>query len=536
MMNLDRRTFMAAIALSAAELAAAPSALAQASPQAPGRPTRRPRRIGYEDVVARASALASADFDAHVPPLPASIAHLDWDAWRQIRFRPEMSFLRGDGSGYTLQLFHLGHLFTRPVTISIVRDTITAPIPYSTSLFDFGHLPVPKDLPINLGFAGFRIHYPLNSPTTSDELISFLGSSYFRFLGRGEKYGLSARALAIGTGRLDGTEEFPFFREFWIDTHDGKPEPLTIYGLLDSPSVAGAYRFDVSPGERTSVEVKATLFARKPIDRLGMAPLTSMYFIGENDRHISDRNKYDEYRPELHDSDGLLIHMASGEWIWRPLKNPQIQELQQFPAKSVKGFGLMQRDRNFSDYQDIELDYQDRPSYWIEPGEDWGDGVVELVELATRDETADNIVCAFLPKESLQPGKSFAYSYRMRALQAGFGLHPLGHVINTFSAPARGLGSQEQAAKYSRRFLIDFAGGDMPYYLHDAKLLEVVATATNAKVLRTFVVPNPALKAIRTMIDVQFEEGKVGVVNAFLRAKSRRLTETWDYAWRFYDL
>lgn len=491
--------------------------------------------FNYDNVIARASALAAAAFDARIPDLPAEVKNLDWDAWREIRFRAGMAFLRDDGSRYTLQPFHLGHLFTRPVTINIVRNAIAAPIPYSTKLFDFGRTKVPSQLPVNLGFAGFRIHYPLNNPQTHDELVSFVGSSYFRWLGRDQKYGLSARGLAIGTGRLDNKEEFPFFREFWIDTHEGRSDNLTVFALLDSPSVAGAYRFEINPGEESTVDVSVTLFARKSIDRLGIAPLTSMYFLGENDRHMSDRNKYDEFRPELHDSDGLLLRTADDEWIWRPLKNPQIQEVQQFDAKGLKGFGLMQRDRRFENYQDIELNYEQRPSYWIEP-KDWGDGVVELVELATRDETADNIVCAFLPKGSLEPDKPFSYSYRMRAMQAGLGLHPLSHVLNTFSAPAYALGSQERAAARSRRFMIDFAGGQIPYFLQDPKLVEIAVSATNAKVLRSSLVANPAAKALRAMIDVQFEEDKIGVINAHLMARSQPISEIWNYAWRFYDL
>jgi glucans biosynthesis protein len=533
MTTLDRRKLMAGLGALAAGVTSVRPAHAQSAGQ--GEQQTERRRFGFNDVASRAQRLAANPYDAGAPQLPQVFTGMDWDRWRQIRFRPERSLLRGGGSKFSLQLFHLGYLFTKPVTIHVGREGIFTPIPYSTDLFEYGSLNLPRRLPIDLGFAGFRVHYPLNDPKESDELVSFLGSSYFRWLGRDQKYGLSARGLAINTGKLDNNEEFPFFREFWVDAHDPKAEHLTIYALLDSPSVTGAYQLDLRPGRYSSVDVTVRLFTRKTIDRLGMAPLTSMFFLGENDRHMNDRNRYDEFRPELHDSDGLLMHIASGEWVWRPLKNPLVQEVQLFEAKGIKGFGLMQRDRRFESYQDIELNYEQRPSYWIEPTSDWGDGIIELVELATKDETADNIVAAFVPKAPLEEKKELTFSYRMRSLDSGLDLHRLGHTVATFSAPARALGSSESSRALTRRLIVDFASGDLDYFLSDPSLLHVETTAQSAAVLRKFVVPNPAIGGIRVMLDVQFEKDKVGIVGASLRSGNRVLTETWSYAWRFYD-
>ncbi|MGE0626399.1 MAG: glucan biosynthesis protein [Hyphomicrobiaceae bacterium] len=533
MPHLDRRVLLAALVSLAASQRLAGPAFAQKAKRSPAE--GQAGRFGYDDVVDKARKLASTPFDLKDAKLPPVFENLNWDQWRQIRFRPDRALLRTGSSRFSLTAFHLGHLFKRPVTINVTREGITTPIPYSTDLFDYGRLKVPKQLPIGLGFAGFRIHYPLNDPHTNDELISFVGSSYFRPLGRHQKYGLSARGLAINTGLLDNNEEFPFFREFWIDTHDGKSNTLTIFALLDSPSVTGAYHFEVTPGDDTVLDVSVTLFPRRTIDRLGMAPLTSMYFLGENDRHLNDRNKYDEFRPELHDSDGLLIYTSTGEWVWRPLKNPLIQEMQHFEAKDVRGFGLMQRDRRFDSYQDIELMYEQRPSYWIEPKGNWGDGVIELVELATKDETADNIVCAFLPKAKVEPGEPFTYGYKMHSLESGLELHNLGHALNTFSAPAGALGSGERSSQLTRRLMIDFVGGEMGYYMNDTRLVQLDTTAAGAKVLRSFVVGNPAARGIRVMVDVEFEPDKVGVIRAALKSNGRTLTETWTYAWRFYN-
>ena len=531
---LDRRQILALLASVAA--GAGPAFAQQQTPQRQRaqEPAAAQRgTFGYEDVIKRARELSESPFDSVVPPLPPQLENQDWDAWREIRFRPERALLAGGPGRFRLQLFHLGHLFKKPVTINTIRDRIATPIPYQAALFDYGKTKFDKPLPVNLGFAGLRVHYPLNDPRNNDELISFVGSSYFRHLGKGQQYGLSARGVSVNTTPLDGNEEFPSFREFWIDTPDNDTR-ITIYALLDGPSLSGAYQFIVTPSEESPVDVQVTLFPRKAIARLGMAPLTSMYFLGENDRHFNDRNKFDEFRPELHDSDGLLIHTESDEWIWRPLKNPGLQEIHAFEAKNLKGFGLMQRDRRFEHYQDLELGYEARPSYWVEPRDDWGEGAVELVELATRDETFDNIICAFVPKTPAEPGNSINFGYRIYSMNDGRDLHKLGATLATYSAPAGALGSSEQVASHSRRLMIDFNGGELEYYLKQPGLVELVPSAADAKVIRSFLVPNPQIKGFRAMIDVQFEEHKIGVVRAYLRAGPKLLSETWTYAWRFY--
>lgn len=493
------------------------------------------KQFSYNDVIQKARELAQMPYSAVVPPLPAELEALDWDAWREIRFRGEKDLLEDPEGRFKLQIFHLGHLFKRPVALNIIRDHVAVPLTYTADFFDYGRTKFSKPLPANLGYAGFRLHYPLNGVTSFDELISFLGSSYYRFLGRDQKYGLSARGLAIGSGNLDNHEEFPFFREFWLEAPNHKIEMITIYALMDTASATGAYRFDIYPQSETIISVTANLFARRAIDRLGMAPLTSMFFLGENDRHLNDRNKYDEFRSELHDSDGLLMHMSDEQWVWRPLKNPLVQQVQRFDVRNIKGFGLMQRDRQFNHYNDLELDYEKRPSYWIEPNHDWGEGVIELIELATKDETADNIVCAFVPSKALEAGQSLTYSYRIRAMGAGLGLHSLGYVSDTYSAPAFALGSNEQQAANTRRFMVDFVGGDVGYYLKNPALVKINASAQQAHVFRSFLVPNPKINGFRAMIDVRFETDQIGLVRAFLQVEQKPITETWSYSWRIYN-
>ena len=501
-------------------------ARAAAQTDAPQGAAGAPAPFGYQDVVKRARDLAAAPYDASIPALPDGLANLDFDAWRDIRFKSDKPLLGQEGGNFRLELFHLGHLYKRPVVVNVLRDGIPAPIPYAANLFDYGRTKVGNNLPINIGFAGFRLKFPINAPHVWDEVIAFLGASYFRFLGRGQRYGLSARGLAIGAGqRLN--EEFPFFREFWIETPDAMAEHVVIYALLDGESATGAFRFDLTPGQESFIDANVSLFARKATPAIGLAPLSSMYFVGKADRRFSD-----DFRGELHDSDGLLMHTGAGEWIWRPLSNPAAASVSAFLDTNPRGFGLLQRDRNFSDYQDLELAYELRPSYWIEPHEGWGEGRVELLELPTADETNDNIVVAWAPKDGLDAGKSLAYGYRITSLATDQSLTPGGRTVGTFRVAPRALGAPESPPPGATRFLIDFSGGDLSYYMSDASLVQTVATASAGRVLRTFLIPNTHIRGFRAGVDIAVDTGQSSDLRVFLRAGPKALTETWTFPWR----
>ncbi|MDB5511876.1 MAG: glucan biosynthesis protein [Enterovirga sp.] len=515
MTDLTRRMALASLAA----VTALQPALAQQSAAPPLIPFR------FDDVVRRARDLAAAPFDASLPPLPEPIANLDFDAYRDIRFRPDRALLASTGKPFRMQLFHLGFLYNRPITVNVIRDGVPTPVAYQPQLFDYGRTKIERPLPVNLGFAGFRLHYPLNNPRVLDELVAFLGASYFRFLGRGQQYGISARGLALNVDARE-PEEFPFFREFWIDVPQAGSERVTIFALLDSPSVAGAYRFEVYPGSETVVDVGATLFPRRQLATIGLAPLTSMYFSGENERRIGD-----DFRPELHDSDGLLVALSSGEWVWRPIRNPAQKTVTGFGDTNPKGFGLMQRDRGFESYQDLEAAYQLRPSYWVEPNGNWGEGRVELVEIPTAAEVHDNVVAYWAPRQPYEAGQEVSFGYRIRAVGSGEDMHSGGKVANTFVAPARNSGSVDPSDRTARRFLIDFAGGNLPYYLPDPGLVEVVPSTSAGRILATFVVPNQHTGGFRAAIDVKLEAGQSTDLRAYLRSGGKALTETWTYRW-----
>lgn len=534
MTTTDRRRVLGGLS-AALCLSAAPSVLLAQQPRPQPQPQGQPQtpppqnaapqpRFGFEDVQRRAREIAAVPYEP-IAPLPEALAKLDYDSWRDIRFRPDRALLQQNGSPFRMQMFHPGFLFTRPVTVNVVRDGVPMPVPYAANLFDYGKVKFDKPLPVNLGFAGFRLHYPLNDPRVYDELISFIGASYFRVLGRGQRYGLSARGLSIGAGTA--AEEFPVFREFWIEQPAANAERVVIHTLLDSPAVTGAYRFTIYPDLDTVVEVAATLYPRTTIEKLGLAPLTSMFFTGENDRRF-----FDDFRSELHDSDGLMIHSGSGEWIWRPLRNPKQQAVSSFVERGIRGFGLMQRDRTFEHYQDLDLNYELRPSYWVEPQGDWGEGVVELIELPTTDETNDNIVALWAPKTPLEPGKEFSFGYKLISMLDSGDLHPGGRVVNTYQAKPKALGSGEPVTEGSRRFIIDFAGGDLDYYLKQPEKVEIVPSIAYGRIDRAFIVPNRKTEGFRAFVDVVVEPGQLAEMRAFLRSGGKTLTETWSYPWR----
>ena len=87
------------------------------------------------------------------------------------------------------------------------------------------------------GFAGFRVQFATNWKA---DIAAFLGASYFRAVGDDTRqYGLSARGLAIDTA-FARPEEFPRFTAFWFERPSRDAGTLTLYALLDSPSIAGA--------------------------------------------------------------------------------------------------------------------------------------------------------------------------------------------------------------------------------------------------------------------------------------------------------
>jgi glucans biosynthesis protein len=498
--------------------AAAPQGTAQGSAEAAS--------FGFADVRQRAAELASRPFEAPQDDLPQALRNLNYDQYRAIRFRPEKALWRDEGLPFQVQFFQRASFDfmdapLKKVVINIVDQGRVMRVPYSSDLFDFGRSNMVAELPADLGFAGFRIHYPLHRRDYYDEVAVFLGASYFRVLGQHQTYGLSARGLAIDTG-LSTPEEFPRFVEFWIEKPGRHATAITLYALMDSKSVTGAYRFIIRPGKETVVEVTANVFMRQEVEKIGFAPLTSMFFSGEGtDRFL------DDFRPEVHDSDGLLLATGHGEWIWRPLDNPTRVRVNSFRDRNPHGFGLLQRDRNFAHYQDLEATYQSRPSVWIEPLGDWGPGVVQLVELPSDADWHDNIVAFWIPDERAKAGKEWRLAYRLYAFLDKAGLPPGGRTHATRIGRG-GVGGEIEANK--RKFVIDFTGERLQELDADAPV-DAVVTASSGTIDNQSVQRNPFIRGWRVSFELKPADESPIELRCFLRLGADALTETWSYQW-----
>lgn len=464
----------------------------------------------------------------HVPPPrpDSAFAALGYDDWRLVQFRPERARWDTTGSDWRVQAFPLGWLYAEPVSLFEVSDGIARPMPFGIEDFRLNNdlsLRMPADAALP-GIAGFRLHFPLNRPDVLDEVVAFVGASYFRALGRGSQYGASARGIAVDTA-TDAPEEFPRFAAFWLERPAPGAEAVTVHAALEGPSLTGAYRFVIRPGAATEMDVTARLFFRDDIGELGIAPLTSMFLFAEK-----NRGAFDDYRPNVHDSNGLRIERSDGDVLWRPLNNPPVLAGSYFAETAPRAFGLCQRDRDFGNFQDPEARYERRPSVEVRPLGDWGAGAVRLVEIPTDLEVHDNIVAFWVPAEPARAGEAREFAYRLR-----WGDLPpdpggtLAHVHETRSG--RGGATAEDGAAGVRKFVIDFRGGLLDALPADAAVSPVAGAGGGAIVSVTC--QRVAEAGVwRLVLDVRPEAGaRVIELSAHLAGFGRKLTEIWLHQW-----
>lgn len=482
----------------------------------------RAQDFGFAQVAALAETRARAPHSPAAAPLPAPLQALDYDGYRDIRFRPDRALWRAAQSPFEVMFFHRGLYQQEPVRIHEVTPEGARPLPYASGDYDFGRNTVHSDAWGDLGHAGFRVHYALNTPAYKDELVVFLGASYFRALGASQQYGLSARGLAIDTVGGSG-EEFPRFTEFWLERPAADARQVVVYALLESPRATGAYRFEIVPGEETVTRVQGRLFLRAPVATLGIAPLTSMFLAGENQPRPGD------FRPEVHDSDGLLVASGTGEWLWRPLQNPRAPTVTSFAVPELRGFGLLQRDRAFASYEDVEARYERRPSAWVRPLSDWGPGRVELLLLPTPDETHDNVVAYWVPARLPAPLQPLDFAYEV-AWQGDRPQRPPGSWV-TQSRRGIGYAKLPEAQRAAQvQYVLDFAGPALAALPPDAAVRAVVTADANGRVLEQLAYPNPATNTWRLTLRVQpLDRTRPVELRAFLQHHTDIVSETWSH-------
>ncbi|UCC26634.1 MAG: glucan biosynthesis protein [Gemmatimonadales bacterium] len=522
----------------------------------------------WQEVVRQARERARAPFRAPDSTLSRNAANLSYGQMRGIRFRSDGAAWRDEAS-FQLQFFHPGGAFRTPVRIHLVEDDSVRPLPFDPALFHFGDEVAGLDLtlPPEAGYAGFRILHPMNDRARWDEVVSFLGASYFRLLGPEQVYGLSSRGLAVNVADPEG-EEFPDFVAFWLVKPAPGDRSMTFFGLLDGPSVSGAYRFRLTPGTPSGIEskagssppgdpearagaaaggrsgddgagtvlaVEARLFARRDVRKLGVAALTSMYLHGTF-RSGGD----DDFRPRVHDSEGLLMHTGRGEWIWRPLTNGASLRVTSLRDEAPGGFGLAQRERRFESYLDLEALYHRRPSQWVAvDGGDWGSGGVELVEFPTASEFNDNIVAYWSPDGAMKEGEERTFRYRLVTFRERFegGSLPggdlegqsLGQVVRTRIGWDGLPGQSDPAPRSQRRVVVDFQGGPLER-LGPTDSVEAVVQTSSGTISELLVLPTPG-GGRRATFSLRPRSGKGADIRLYLRRAGEVVTETWSYLW-----
>jgi glucans biosynthesis protein len=487
--------------------------------------------VTLDYVAQKAELRAHKPFHSPRADLPDFLSKLTYDQYRQILFRDDKALWRQEGLPFRVEFFHLGYLYQEPVHLNEFSPTHVQSVRFVPDFFDYRALRLPKEIPANTGYAGFRVNYQLNAADRWDELGAFQGASYFRLLGQGQVYGMSARGLALDCGEAGRPEEFPIFTDWWL----GKPQPddvdLLLYAILDSVSCVGAYEFFIHPGATTVAKVEAVLYfrepqnilaadpQRKPLATIGLAPLTSMYWYGEN----SER-KFDDYRPEVHDSDGLLLHLEGGERVWRPLVNGPALRHQSYPVNNIRGFGLLQRDRKFEHYQDLFHSYENVPSVWVEPMDNWGSGQVHIVELSTQYEGLDNVVAFWNPAGKPPPLQPLKFGYRLCWTRET----DLALSSNVVVSTRVGLDPRNQG---QRQFVIDFA---LPMLKgEDDPPQALTGCSDNGVISLVQVFRNSSENTWRVFLDMAPKSGDHEPVDLHctLKRSDGLTSETWSYRW-----
>ncbi|MBB3884089.1 glucans biosynthesis protein [Acetobacter oeni] len=507
--DLLRTASGAAMAVLASDLLIPSAKAADAPADAP------PTPFDNGTVAQIARKLAASPYKAPDQSLPKAIEKLTFDQFRSIEFRPDQALWHGQNLAFDVEFFPRGFLYPPRIEIFEVTNGTSAPVPYNPDLFTYGD-PMLR-VTDNLGFAGLRLRYAINTPGVMEECAVFLGASYFRAVAKNQNYGLSARGFADGTGDPKG-EEFALFRSFWLEKPQPGVDSVVIHALLDSPSVAGAFRFTIRPGETTVFDVQSTFFPRVKIEESGIAPLTGMFYFDSN-----DRNHIDDWRPAAHDSEALQIWTGSDQELYRPLRNPLDLQLSAFTDVSPRGFGLMQRRRAFHDFEDLALNYEKRPSLWIEPIGDWGTGAVDLVEIPTPNEVNDNIVSFWRPKDPLEAGHEYSFTYRM---YWGWDT-PFPTKLARVGATRVGAVTDH---KEDRFFAIDFAGGPVANAGPGAKF-HLIPQASAGTIRNVVVEPNPNINGWRTTFEFAPGGAKLAELSAVLSSDQGPVSERWVYRW-----
>jgi len=473
------------------------------------RPTHRFDRAWLENT---AKELSEKEYIEKKIEEGSALRQLNYDDYKKIQFERSATIWAKEDRNFRLIPLHPGFLFTTPVKLNLVVAGVSRRILYTTDIYQYDKELLPAKQTQSEGYSGFSVTTPINTDTKWDEFLVFQGGTYFRSVGEGNWYGLSARGLAINTAKPEG-EEFPVFTDFWIQRPTTGSDKLVVHALMDSKSVTGAFTFTVTPGENTEIRVKSKLFPRRDIASFGLGALTSMFLFDG-----LDSTKFDDFRPAVHDSDGLFMITNKNERIWRPLANPRRLQASIFKDISPKGFGLLQRKRTFSKFEDMEANYEARPSAWIEPVGDWGAGHVELIEIPTNAEIHDNIVAFWQPEKTMKANEAYEFEYKIK----------WGNTVDAEKEDGRITSSLAGLSLNSpdvREFVIDYEGENIP------NNLTIHASASAGKIVGTVGKFMQKTGQYRVIVKFDADDEDLSELRVSLSSNDKQWGETWLYKW-----
>jgi glucans biosynthesis protein len=469
-------------------------------------------------VIEQARALAKKPFVPMAASLPDPFKTLSSDQYNSIRTLPAGRIWGNEQVGVAIEPLHRGFLFTNPVEINLVAQGVSQRLVYDVKFFDFSSISLPPKLP-DIGYSGFRVLVAQNPSDANDarftEVASFQGANFFRALTQGQVPGLVSRALAVRLADPKG-EDVPIFRTMWIEKPSLVANALIVHAVIDSETVTGAFRFTIRPGEATIIDTEATLFARASVDNFGLGTMSATHLLG-----FMDHRKFDDFRPNVSEVCGLQIYTGAGEWVWRPVTNRDNLQISTFVDDKPRGFGLLIRDRSFEDYDDEDQHWEKRPSLWIEPLGEWGQGGVQLIEIPSESEANDNILCFWRPKQPLAAGSETSFAYRQFWCWDPPERPSLARAMTSRSG--RGAGKR-------RRFFVDFEG-EIFAKAETAGELKANVTAAGGKIAFVRIFPSDDKKSLKVFFELDPGNDLSSELRLVLEAQGKPVSETWLYRW-----
>ncbi len=471
----------------------------------------------FQQVRDEARQLASRPFQPLSNSLPAELRSLSYTEYQNIQFRHDKALWADENLPFRIEFFLPGAGHRDTVALHEVTEHGARPIPFAAD----GFLAKTNrlSLPDNLGYAGFRV---VSAGQSAQEVAVFLGASYLRMVGFKQVFGASARGLALNTVHL-GQEEFPTFRQFWLRKPLPTDRALTLWALLDSPSVAGAFEYEITPGTTTVAKTRVVYFPRQLVRKFGVAPVTSMFWYDGN-----NHPPYSDYRPEVHDSDGLLMASGKGQTLWRPLDAAKMMRVNVYADLNPRGYGLVQRDRNFENYQDLVARFENRPNVWVEPVGQWGSGAVELIQLPTDIEYTDNAIAFWVPSNPPKAGEALELAYNLHWTTNELSPPSLGRVRATRIGLVK---AGEFDARHNIRFVIDFGGPMMEKLSAREQLDAEVNYGSGTRLVADTVARNDLNGTWRLVVEILAPDKAVDI-QALLKRGGEPVTETWTYTWQ----